>query len=235
MLGVVLVVSVLLVAKFTTASTTPIITKIEVSMLNPSLNENFAYIIVSTDKPTFTTLYYGLNAITVASTTIGTTTVNTVTGYEFKQDYDTPGYYSLVSFLIRNLKTDATYHVLAASREADGSISYSKDSTFLVQVFPDIILASIRVGPVSLIGKFVKYYASWSTVTNCGGKAYYGLTSSYGSVASVTDLTDLSGFGHQAVFSNLSRGTTYHYKLNCTNQLGTSESPDATFTTATRK
>jgi uncharacterized protein (DUF2141 family) len=62
----------------------------------------------------------------------------------------------------------------------------------------------------------------------------YGLTTSYGSTASAT-LSPNNGVTAQnvsAAITGLSPGTAYHYRLTTTNSAGTTNTSDATFTTA---
>jgi hypothetical protein len=62
----------------------------------------------------------------------------------------------------------------------------------------------------------------------------YGLTSSYGSTASVTlsPNNGSSAQGVSAAIAGLSPGTAYHYRLTATNSVDTTNTSDATFTTA---
>ncbi len=62
----------------------------------------------------------------------------------------------------------------------------------------------------------------------------YGLTTSYGSTASVTlsPNNGSSAQGVSAAIAGLSPGTPYHYRLTATNSVDTTNTSDATFTTA---
>ena len=62
----------------------------------------------------------------------------------------------------------------------------------------------------------------------------YGLTTSYGSTASVTlsPNNGSSAQGVSAAIAGLSPGTAYHYRLTATNSVDTTNTSDATFTTA---
>ena len=61
----------------------------------------------------------------------------------------------------------------------------------------------------------------------------YGLTTSYGQLASATpsQLTGNAGSGTSSIITGLASGTTYHFRVKAVNSLGTLNGNDLTFTT----
>ncbi|MEK7192470.1 MAG: fibronectin type III domain-containing protein [Patescibacteria group bacterium] len=145
--------------------------------------------------------------------------------YGLKSDYSMNRkpwnlYWAKNEAYLENLTPSTTYHVRAKAKDRSGNTSYSQDYNFTTSAStpkPNIIS-----GP-SISGQTV----SWTNNAACDGKVSYGLTlENYGNSVKDTNVAN-----HQITLANLVPGTTYHYRISCTNDGGTVESVDRTFIT----
>lgn len=139
-----------------------------------------------------------------------------------------------VSATLSGLSPSTTYHVRYKASNSAGT-TYTSDTTFTTLgpavSLPTLSIASI--GAISTSGATVNGNAN----ANNGSTTLsleYGLTTSYGSSASVTP-SPVSGNSATAVngtLSGLTPNTLYHVRLKGVNSAGTAYSADSTFTTA---
>lgn len=107
---------------------------------------------------------------------------------------------------------------------------------------PDATFTTLALAPVITVGTPSSITNSTATINgtvNANNAATsslaveYGLTTSYGSTAAVTPAS-VSGNTATNITSGLTglaAATTYHYRIVAVNSVGTTQSPDATFTT----
>jgi hypothetical protein len=127
------------------------------------------------------------------------------------------------------LASHTTYHYRVVATSASGTTSGS-DQTFTTTAVPPSVSTSspslvtsssaTLAGSVNPRGKSTVYSFQY------GPTASYGLQTAATSAGSGTSTTTVHGS-----LSNLTSGTTYHYRLVAINADGTSASSDATFTT----
>jgi uncharacterized protein (TIGR02145 family) len=152
---------------------------------------------------------------------------NKVTSIQSPVTGDTP---VPVTAEITDLNAGITYHFRIKAENSVGAI-YSSDMTFTtIGKVPDAeteAVTSLKLNTVTLNGSVNPNYLSTSVVFE------WGTSSSYGNISTpeqnaftgnnpVNISTDLTG---------LSPGTTYHYRITATNELGTTYGNDSFFKT----
>lgn len=124
-----------------------------------------------------------------------------------------------------------------AVNEADGTVYLSESEADRIAVFPMFSYQPPTVAaskPASVITRTSATLYGTVNANNASTTYWfqYGTSSSYGSV---TASAQASGYRSQPVelgIAGLQPATTYHYRLLASNQYGTSEGPDETFTTS---
>jgi hypothetical protein len=134
-----------------------------------------------------------------------------------------------VSASVAGLATGRTYHyrLVAAS---DAGTSTGSDHTFVTATAPVATTsAASSIGDTSarLNGKVTPNGASTTWYFEYGTTTSYGSKTSSKSAGSGTDSTSVS-----STVSNLTRGTTYHFRLVATSASGTATGGDQSFTTS---
>jgi lysophospholipase L1-like esterase len=137
------------------------------------------------------------------------------------------------SIVLPGLAAGTVYHFQVAGADAVGNISTSTDQTFTtapLPITPPTVTAqsatSIATSSVTLNGTITGSGNASSTVEGFN----YGLTSSYGNVASSTGAFGIGTFAHN--LTGLTPSATYHFQAFATNIGGTGTSSDATFVTS---
>jgi len=133
-----------------------------------------------------------------------------------------------VSVSLTRLRTTTTYHYRLVATNASGT-SLGGDQSFSTALPP-----AVRTGAAQNVGPTT---ATLTGSTDPRGRATswwfeYGTSTRYGSRTSSRSAG--SGFAARNVtasLSNLTPGTTYHYRLVAKSNAGTSQGADATFTT----
>lgn len=135
-----------------------------------------------------------------------------------------PGGVTAHSAAISGLMPGTTYHYRVFSKTAFGQTISGGDQMF-VTTAPALTLSSPSASPISDTSATLHWVSSNVADTTVN----YGLTSSYGSVA-----TGPSGVTtHSVALSGLTPGTTYHYQVVSRDAYGQAQSsPDAAFVSA---
>ena len=121
------------------------------------------------------------------------------------------------------------------------TVSNSSETNLVNNTASDIVAIVAATAPVLVTGSASNINATTATLTgtlNAGGQAAsgqfdYGLTTNYGSIAVVAGT--FTGTNVQPIgvgLTNLSLGTTYHFRASGSNVLGMASGLDQTFTTA---
>lgn len=173
--------------------------------------------------------------VTIASTgawsdgVFGTTV--SITGPETRSlRCDGTGFYAFIDL------TPGTYTVTASRSGYPSSVAtvvvalgavtgnmYVRDFALGATAAPPVIS---NVQAISVTGSAATI--TWSTDVPSDSQVQYGLTSSYG-LSSTLDTSVVTS--HSVTLSGLSPSTTYHYRVRSANAVGTTYSPDYTFTT----
>jgi hypothetical protein len=133
-----------------------------------------------------------------------------------------------VSSSLTRLRTTTTYHYRLVATNASGT-TFGADRTFSTSLPP-----LVRTGPAQSVAPTT---ATLTGSVDRRGRATtwyfeYGTSTRYGSRTSRTGVGSANGLRSvTASLSNLSAGTTYHYRLVATSDAGTSRGADLTFTT----
>jgi len=124
---------------------------------------------------------------------------------------------------LTGLTPGAVYHFRVRSTNAVGLTTISADDTFTMVAAP----AVSNVGVSNITGSSATF--TWATDQAADSQIEFGTTSGYGSFSPLeTSLTT----SHTLTVTGLTPGTTYHFRVRSTNDLGlTSASSDNTFTT----
>ncbi len=184
-------------------TTTPIIT-----LSSTSTATSTATILWNTDEAASSSLRYGLTTSygSVSATSSGTSTH---------------------SASLTGLTPNTTYHVQILAIDTSGNSATSSDYTFITSALPDTTAPTIGNGTTTNTVGPTSAMFSWSTSEAASSSVLYGLTSSYGLVASSSGTTS-----HSVSISSLSEATTYHYKIVAIDAAGNASSTiDNTFTT----
>jgi uncharacterized protein (TIGR02145 family) len=135
-----------------------------------------------------------------------------------------------VSADLTKLTPGKTYHFRIKAENTLG-INYSSDMTFTtlgsVPVTTAQAATNLQVNSATINGSVNPNYLS-STV-----EFEWGTTTSYGNTITPTQspVTGSATVNVSADLSGLTPGTTYHFRINATNELGTTNSDDLSFTT----
>ncbi len=124
-------------------------------------------------------------------------------------------------------ESDATAWQVQASDDSQGASSLACLGSFSTSIFSNPSapnLSNISVRDVTTTSAKV----SWETDTSSNSQIQYGTNDSYG----LTKSDSSASTQHSLSIDGLSNNTVYHYKISSTNNLGTSESDDSTFSTA---
>lgn len=201
----------------------------------------------SSDK-TFTTLALSIPTVTISSaTSVGTSSVTlngTITSdgnasstargfaYGITSSYGatstTSGTFGVGAYSasLTSLTCNTTYHMQAFAVNSQGT-GTSSDSTFTTGACPDTTaptISSVSSGTPTTSGTTV----TWTTDEDATSTISYGLTTSYGTVATSSGATS-----HSATLTGLTANTLYHYQITALDAtLNTATTSDATFTTA---
>ncbi len=131
---------------------------------------------------------------------------------------------------VANLLTNTTYHYQAVGQNALGT-SYGGDQSFitLTATTPTVI-----TNPATSVGAVQATLQG--TLSIDGGVTdtlsfEWGPTVAYGNPLAATPSTGTSGTAFSAILSGLVTGTTYHFRAKATNNGGTGNGADQTFTT----
>jgi len=128
---------------------------------------------------------------------------------------------------IFSLTPNTTYHYRVIARDASGNTSTSSDQTFLTTAILDTTAPVISAIASSTASSSAQI--TWSTNEVASSSVRYGLTTSYGTVASSTGTTS-----HAVTVLSLASNTTYHYQVLAVDTSGNiATSSDQTFTTQT--
>lgn len=135
-----------------------------------------------------------------------------------------------VSADIMDLTPGTTYHFRIRAENSIGVI-YSSDMIFTTpgQV-PDAVteaVSDLEINTVTLNGSVNPNYLSTTVAFE------WGTSTSYGNSATATQspVTGSASVNVSADLSGLTAGTTYHFRIRATNELGTTNGDDMTFTT----
>ena len=137
-----------------------------------------------------------------------------------------------VSSALTGLTPGSTYHLRVKAENALGII-YSNDKTFVTPgLMPSVAytpVTNLTSHSVALNGTVNANLLSTSALFE------YGTTTGYGSSAATIPATVTGNtiVSVNAAFTGLSAGVTYHYRINATNELGTTLGNDMTFTILT--
>ncbi|MHA1613783.1 MAG: fibronectin type III domain-containing protein, partial [Candidatus Thorarchaeota archaeon] len=130
------------------------------------------------------------------------------------------------SVTLTGLLSDATYHFRVRSTAQTEGVS--QDYTFTTEEAADITpptISNVQVTNITLTSALI----SWTTNENSDSLIDYGTTTDYGLVAGTTATSTTS---HSVQLTNLSPGTTYHFKVRSKDSAGNiAESSDNTFDT----
>jgi uncharacterized protein (TIGR02145 family) len=135
-----------------------------------------------------------------------------------------------VSADLTELTPGKTYHFRIKAENTLG-ITYSSDMTFTtlgsVPVTTALAATNLQVNSATVNGSVNPNYLS-STI-----EFEWGTTTSYGSTITPAQspVTGSATVNVSADLSGLTPGTTYHFRINATNELGTTNSGDLSFTT----
>jgi len=182
---------------------------IDSAILNGSVNPNSLSTTVSFEWGTTTD--YGNSVAANQSPVTGDTSIN-------------------VSVKLTDLSPGTTYHFRIKAENSLG-ITYSSDMTFStlgdVPAVTTMDITNLHTHTASLNGSVNPNYLSTSV------KFEWGTTTSYDSTTTVqqSPLTGNSDVNVNIDLSGLSPGTTYHYRIVATNELGTTYGNDMTFKT----
>ena len=166
----------------------------------------------------------GANATTVGfnygTTTSYGTTITTIGSFGVTSFNSTP-----------TLTCNTTYHFRAYAINSAGT-SYGADKTVLTSACP-VTLATVATNAATSVTPTLATLNG--TLTSTGGGTVtvgfnYGISTSYGSVASAGSMAGITG-PFSAAISGLSCGTTYHFRAYGTNLAGTVYGSDLTFST----
>ena len=133
-----------------------------------------------------------------------------------------------VSASLTRLRTTTTYHYRLVATNASGT-TFGANRSFSTSLPP-----LVRTGPAQNAGPTT---ATLTGSVDRRGRAAtwyfeYGTSTRYGSQTSRTSAGSASGARNvTASLSNLTAGTTYHYRLVATSDAGTSRGADVSFTT----
>ena len=180
------------------------------STLNGTVNANYLSTTVSFEYGLTTS--YGSPATATPSTVTGNSSTN-------------------VSASITGLAGGTTYHYRVIATNSLGTTN-GDDMTFTtlgaVPTASTTAITNISTTGATISGTVNANYLS-TTVS-----FEYGLTTGYGQTATATQspVTGSTSTNVSANITGLTIGTTYHYRVNATNSLGTTNGNDMTFTTA---
>ena len=145
------------------------------------------------------------------------------------------------SVALTNLESNTMYHYRIHSTDALGNAGISSDATFMteaalpvVAVTPPVVTPPADTLPPTVSAVVVATATStadvaWTTNELATSHVEYGLTSNYGSEASVE--ANVSRI-HSVLLKDLAPNTTYHYQIHSADAEGNvTHYPDATFVT----
>ena len=201
--------------QFTTLGQVPSITgqnssevTVNASTITGSVNPNYLSTTVSIEWGT--TISYG-NAISYSQNPItGSTSVSITTN-------------------LTGLTPGTTYHFRISATNALGT-STGNDLTFItlggVPSVQPMTAANLQYTSATIKGSVNPNYFSTTISFEWGTTTSYGTTIAVPGTLTGKDFADMS-----ADLSGLTQGTIYHFRINATNELGTTKSTDLTFTT----
>jgi lysophospholipase L1-like esterase len=185
-----------------------------ISSIASSTTQTTATITWTTDQAASSTVAYGLTI----SYGIASTSASLVTSH---------------SIVLSGLTPSTTYHFQVGGADSIGTVSTSTDKTFTTAssgIVPPTVTVqsatSVATSSATLNGTITSLgNAPSSTVEGFN----YGLTASYGTVASTSGTFSTGSFSQS--ISGLSPGTLYHYQAFAVNSGGTGTSSDQIFNT----
>jgi len=191
---------------FTTSdSSGPVISEIAVQ----SITKNSATIVWKTDEAADSKVYFGTTAAYLGAGSPKTSST-------LVRDHAVPLY---------NLSENSTYHFLIRTTDASGNVSDSEDFTFTTADQTPPVISGIATQTVLENGATI----TWNTDEGATSLVEYGLTTAYGTLATVTEALAAS---HSVTINSLTPFTTYHFRVRSTDAAGNqSISTDFSFTT----
>lgn len=134
---------------------------------------------------------------------------------------------------LTGLTGHTTYYYRLVTTSANGTTNGSV-SSFTTDVAPSVTIAAPVANPTGSTTATVHGTVNPNSLTVTDCHFAYGTTTGYGSSAPCSPSAGSGGsaVGVSANLTGLAPNTTYHVKLVATNSAGTSETSDATFTTA---
>ena len=176
-------------------------------------NESDTSVILSwtTDKPATSTIEYG------TSTAYGVKVIN--------NNLDTDH-----TVLLTGLTRGTFYHFKLEDADSNGNFAFLDGLTFATQDHTDVTPPVITFDPAANITSVTENSAlvSWTTNEMATSSIEYGTSASYGLVYRNDNFNTNQAFA----LTGLTRGTTYHFRLNSTDPSGNAtSSSDYTFTT----
>lgn len=197
----------------TTSGTAPDTTAPVILSIASSTTQTGATITWSTDETASSSIQYGL------TTSYGTTASSSAT--------------SSHTVTLSGLTAATLYNFKVFAIDASGNVGTSTNLTFTTASLPvtspsvtQQSASSVSTSSVTLNGTIVSNNNGTSTVRGFE----YGLTTSYGSIASTTGTYGTGSYSQ--VVTGLTPNTLYHYRAYATNGAGTGTSTDGTFTTS---
>lgn len=179
-----------------------------VSAINSNSTQATTTISWMTDEPASSQVSFGLDTNYSASTALDTSLVTS----------------HLV--LLPELVASTTYHYIVVSKDASGNTATSSDQTFTTTSLPDG--TSPTISEIVATASSTSALVNWTTDEVADSAIEFGTTTSYGDIASSTELTT----SHGITLVDLLPLTTYHFRILTSDASGNiATSSDQTFTT----
>ncbi|HEY9070096.1 MAG TPA: fibronectin type III domain-containing protein [Candidatus Ozemobacteraceae bacterium] len=177
----------------TTDKTVPVISGIAVQ----NVTNTSATIVWKTDEAADSAVYFGP---TTAYLEAGSPKTNTA----LVKDH---------SVTLYNLSENTTYHFLIRTKDAAGNQTDSEDMVFTTMDLTAPVISNVATPTVLENGATI----SWTTDEAASSRVEYGLTTAYGSVATVTEAFSAT---HSVTINGLTPFTTYHFRVRSTDAAG---------------
>jgi peptidoglycan hydrolase-like protein with peptidoglycan-binding domain/lysophospholipase L1-like esterase len=181
-----------------------------ISAVTSTSTQTTATITWTTDESATSQVSYGPSSTYASSTTLDSSLVTSH------------------SVILTGLTASSTYHYQVSSSNSEGTNSVSSDGTFSTTQSPDVtppVISAISSGTPGQTSATIL----WTTNEVANSEIDYGLTTSYGSIATSTAYTT----SHSLIAGGLNASTLYHYEIKSTDPSGNvATSLDHTFTTS---